>query len=622
MIEMVMLLTVSDVNGTIKREYDALNRVTKYTDIQGNTIQYAYDEVGNLVKLTYPNGKKVHYRYDAANQLIKVTDWAGRKTGYEWDANGRLVKEMRPNGTQLTRRYDKAGQLVQQQDVSPSGEVIAQFDFTYDAVGNITNETPALKPPVVDATLTYTAANRLATYNGEAVEFDADGNMTTGPLFDEMTAFRFDSRNRLIGVADTVYRYDAENQRVAVSVAGATSSYVINPQAALSQVLVRTAPSGTTYYVYGLGLIGEETNSNYQAYHYDLRGSTVALTNSAGTVVERFAYSAFAQLVSHPDALPATPFLYNGRDGVMTDASGLYYMRARYYSPEIRRFVNQDVLLGDVGDGQSLNRYAYVTGRPVSFIDPFGLQGYSDTYNENWQYAENSLVDYIAEACYGPNSSWWSCSKATAVAGVTSVGRACSDFAVKPAASCADNPGVNMDCAATVGNVAGVGSATIKAGQAAIRTGQAAYVYSGVGVRYASLGRVSAPIRASNLPRVPYSYESSVYAYSNPSSAITTNRGGLTLYKWGHPSTRAYAWKPSDKMLYLPNKGTPKANWRQNSGKLRYEMRSGKPIYDSFSIPHTGQQIPTRGFLNAERHLLESRGWQYNNYYNAYYLPR
>ncbi len=110
---------------------------------------------------------------------------------------------------------------MQQQGVSSNGEVIAQFDFTYDAVGNITNETPALKPPVFNAAMTYTTANRLATYNGEAVKFDADGNMTTGPLFDGMTAFRFDPRNRLIGVADTVYRYDAENQRVAVSVAGA-----------------------------------------------------------------------------------------------------------------------------------------------------------------------------------------------------------------------------------------------------------------------------------------------------------------------------------------------------------------------------------------------------------------
>ena len=48
-------------------------------------------------------------------------------------------------------------------------------------------------------------------------------------------------------------------------------------------------------------------------------------------------------------------------------------MRARFYIPEIRRFVNRDILLGNVGSGQSLNRFAFVTGRTVSFVDPFGL---------------------------------------------------------------------------------------------------------------------------------------------------------------------------------------------------------------------------------------------------------
>jgi RHS repeat-associated protein len=59
--------------------------------------------------------------------------------------------------------------------------------------------------------------------------------------------------------------------------------------------------------------------------------------------------------------------------GVMTDSNGLYYMRARFYNPEIRRFINQDFLLGRVVEGQTLNRYAFVTGRPVSYVDPFGL---------------------------------------------------------------------------------------------------------------------------------------------------------------------------------------------------------------------------------------------------------
>jgi RHS repeat-associated protein len=67
-----------------------------------------------------------------------------------------------------------------------------------------------------------------------------------------------------------------------------------------------------------------------------------------------------------------TPFLFNGMYGVMTDANNLYYMRARFYSPEIKRFVNQDILLGSIGDGQMLNRYAFVTGQPISLIDPEG----------------------------------------------------------------------------------------------------------------------------------------------------------------------------------------------------------------------------------------------------------
>ena len=56
-----------------------------------------------------------------------------------------------------------------------------------------------------------------------------------------------------------------------------------------------------------------------------------------------------------------------------TDANGLYYMRQRYYNPETKRFLNQDILTGSIGNSQSLNRYSYVQGNPVSSTDPFGL---------------------------------------------------------------------------------------------------------------------------------------------------------------------------------------------------------------------------------------------------------
>ena len=48
-------------------------------------------------------------------------------------------------------------------------------------------------------------------------------------------------------------------------------------------------------------------------------------------------------------------------------------MRARYYSPELRRFINADIVPGEISDSTSLNRYAYVNGNPVSNIDPLGL---------------------------------------------------------------------------------------------------------------------------------------------------------------------------------------------------------------------------------------------------------
>ena len=66
-------------------------------------------------------------------------------------------------------------------------------------------------------------------------------------------------------------------------------------------------------------------------------------------------------------------FLYNGQLGVITDDNGLYYMRSRYYNPEIKRFINQDILTGSIGNSASLNRYSYVEGNPISYTDPFGL---------------------------------------------------------------------------------------------------------------------------------------------------------------------------------------------------------------------------------------------------------
>ena len=378
------LLTTTDNTGTITREYDSLNRLVTYTDARGNTIHYGYDQVGNLTSLTYPDSKVVSYEYDPSDRLSKVADWAGRVTTYEYDANGLLIATHRPDGSLETRSYDAAGQPVQIKDMARNGSLINQYDFSYDAAGNIIGEqiTPEPLPYMTDdASLGYTTGNRLQNANGQGITYDADGNMLAGPLNGKKTSFAFDSRNRLANAGSATYSYDAENNRIGVTINGASTTYVIDPNAALGEVLVRTAPDGgKTYYVYGLGLTGQEDETGYKAYHYDLRGSTVALTDESGAISDTFQYDTYGALVNRTGTTD-TPFRFCGMSGVMSDANGLYYMRARYYSPEIRQFINQDVLLGGLESLQSMNRYAYCGGDPIQMIDPSGYMSCSQTDN-------------------------------------------------------------------------------------------------------------------------------------------------------------------------------------------------------------------------------------------------
>ncbi|MDM5281759.1 RHS repeat-associated core domain-containing protein [Paenibacillus silvae] len=123
--------------------------------------------------------------------------------------------------------------------------------------------------------------------------------------------------------------------------------------------------------------------------------------NRTGRVTDRYTYGLYGELEQH-EGVTSQPFAYNGRDGVMTDTNGLYYMRARYYDPKLKRFLNRDVIRGEIQDGQTFNRYAYVNGNPVSYIDPLGLMkcetggtgNVADAYGGYYQRKQQRTNDY------------------------------------------------------------------------------------------------------------------------------------------------------------------------------------------------------------------------------------
>jgi RHS repeat-associated protein len=250
--------------------------------------------------------------------------------------------------------------------------------YTLDGVGNRTQT--ALNEPMMPSynaetvNYTYSLGNILNTAAGNTYTHDANGNRIQKSGSAGTTTYAYDSLNRLTQVASNgrtiQYIYNGLGQRVGKIDNGVQTNYLIDPNGILPQVLAETDASNNliSFYVYdGAGLVAKVTPSNqYYFYHYDGLGSTIAISDSAGQVVNTYCYSPEG-LVGVQETIP-NPFTYVGRFGVMAEGNGLYYMRARYYDPEVGRFINKDPIGYDGGN----NLYAYTGNNLVSSVDPSG----------------------------------------------------------------------------------------------------------------------------------------------------------------------------------------------------------------------------------------------------------
>ena len=130
--------------------------------------------------------------------------------------------------------------------------------------------------------------------------------------------------------------------------------------------------TGTACYIYGpAGKLAKRTTieqeSNIFYYHTDHLGSTRLVTDENRNIVAAATYHPFGGL-SAEEGLK--DYLYTGKE---KDATGLYYYGARYYDPDVGRFLTRDPLKGDIFNSQSLNRYTYCLNNPLKYTDPSGL---------------------------------------------------------------------------------------------------------------------------------------------------------------------------------------------------------------------------------------------------------
>lgn len=387
-------------NGVVKTNtiytYDNLNRLSTVLENGVLTATYTYDENGNRKTLSCSNGNLTKYNYNLANKLLTLSNENGNTVfagyTYTYYLNGNQATKTDNTDKTTTYIYDGLGRITSE---STSGE--AEITYTYDDNNN-------RKTMTVDGIVTsyeYDKNNRLLTetkntseqttgitrycYNNngntlyKALETISSTSEATSTLeatvsdeAGEVTINEYDGFNQLVktetGNMTAEYAYNADGLRTSKTVNGVKTNHIWDGD----QIALETDDSGnvTNKYVRGINLLySENATGTKQYYLFNGHGDVVQLTGADGILTKRYDYDAFGN-EKNPDASDTNVFRYCGE--YFDKETGTIYLRARYYDPEIGRFITEDSYLGKDNDPLSLNLYTYCHNDGVNYIDPSG----------------------------------------------------------------------------------------------------------------------------------------------------------------------------------------------------------------------------------------------------------
>jgi RHS repeat-associated protein len=261
-------------------------------------------------------------------------------------------------------------------------------NYSYDSVGNRTSSN-------LSGSYSYQPFNKLISSVNASYIYDNNGNMLSKSDFSGITTFTWNEENQLTQVAlptglTVNYKYDGLGRRIQrTTTAGTSERYVYDGQDVLLDL--NADWSVATTYLNDLGIDNKlrQTNTIIGVSYYliDHLRSNAALTDANGSIVEQLSYDSFG----NSGGSGRTRYDYTGRE--RDPNSGLMFYRARWFDPQVGRFISED----PIGFGGGMDWYDYVGGNPLRWVDPTGL----DDADREWE-------NRINPSSPAPNPWYWS----------------------------------------------------------------------------------------------------------------------------------------------------------------------------------------------------------------------
>ncbi|MGB0036065.1 MAG: RHS repeat-associated core domain-containing protein [Candidatus Acidiferrales bacterium] len=277
--------------------------------------------------------------------------------------------------------YDQVNRILTGKTNATSGSNCWGESFTYDqwanltSIGAVSGYTGCTHEML---SVTASSSTNQLSITGVTGPYDSSGNM----LKDGSYIYTYDAENHILSASGMSggpwsYVYDGNGLRVEKSNSAGGTLYW---RAITGETIAETDTTGSTTnsaykeYVFFAGrrIASHDGLGNVNYFYTDHLGSITTITDGSGNACYQATFTPYGEEHALPTNTCSSNYKFTGFE--RDSETGIDYAFARYYNSRLGRFMSADPLGGDIGDPQSLNRYAYVRNSPTSLIDPLGLK--------------------------------------------------------------------------------------------------------------------------------------------------------------------------------------------------------------------------------------------------------